>query len=147
MPVSETLLARCRQYANSTGRLVDRLREQGTPYSIATNTRPITLSQVGADHSAQLSYREIGTLEDVINGRSGEELATPCISCPEKEIIDGGVRPCFTLYLVPSVRLISFPFSGPLQMPILFLQSWNILESTRVEPTVFEFANSVSQRF
>ncbi|KAK0192024.1 hypothetical protein F5146DRAFT_999280 [Armillaria mellea] len=113
------------QCANSTGRLVDRLREQGTPYSIVTNTRPITLSQVGVDHSAQLSYHEIGTLENVINGWSGKELATPCISCPEKEIIDRRVdcrRPCFTLYLVPS--------------------SWNILEPTLVETMVFEFANS-----
>ncbi|PBK71946.1 hypothetical protein ARMSODRAFT_1016934 [Armillaria solidipes] len=100
---------------------------QAIRYFVATNTRPMTLSQVGEDPLAQLSYHEIGTLEDVINGWSGEAPATPCISCPEKDIIDGGAErrlPCFMLYIVPT--------------------SWNILESTTVQTTVAESASTVS---
>ncbi|PBK93826.1 hypothetical protein ARMGADRAFT_1079327 [Armillaria gallica] len=123
----KSLLDCCRRRANPTGRLVDSLLAQEIRYFVATNTRPMTLSQVGEDPLAQLSYREIGTLEDVINGWSGETPAMPCISCPEKDIIDGDAErrlPCFMLYIVPT--------------------SWNILESTTVQATVAESANADS---
>lgn len=59
---------------------------------------------------AQASYREVGTLQNVVNGWSGEEPATPCIPC-EKAIIDRGSDdrlPCFILYLVLAVRFVFF---------------------------------------
>ncbi len=105
---AESLLRACKDRADPTGRLVDHLLTLDRPYYVATNTTPMTLTRIQGDLSAQMTHREIGRLDHVLDTAVGEERTGPCISCEEKDVIDTGASrrlPCFVVYLVPSVRL------------------------------------------
>ncbi|KAK0473479.1 hypothetical protein IW261DRAFT_1569893 [Armillaria novae-zelandiae] len=108
----KSLLRACKDRANPTGRLVDHLLTLDRPYYVATNTTPMTLTRIQGDLSAQMTHREIGRLDHVLDTAVGEERTGPCLSCEEKDVIDAGASrrlPCFVVYLVPSLWNVSSP--------------------------------------
>ncbi|KAK0414393.1 hypothetical protein EV421DRAFT_1918190 [Armillaria borealis] len=108
----KSLLRACRDRANPTGRLVDHILTLDRPYYVATNTTPMTLTRIQGDLTAQMTHREIGRLDHVLDTAVGEEQTGPCISCEEKDVIDAGASrrlPCFVVYLVPSLWNVSSP--------------------------------------
>ncbi|KAK0499195.1 hypothetical protein EDD18DRAFT_1103619 [Armillaria luteobubalina] len=59
-----------------------------------------------SDLSAQMTHREIGRLDHVLDTAVGEEWMGPCVSCEEKDVIDAGASrrlPCFVLWNVSSL--------------------------------------------
>ncbi|KAK0464864.1 hypothetical protein IW261DRAFT_1575100 [Armillaria novae-zelandiae] len=72
----------------------------------------MTLTRIQGDLSAQMTHREIGRLDHVLDTAVGEERTGPCLSCEEKDVIDAGASrrlPCFVVYLVPSLWNVSSP--------------------------------------
>ncbi|KAK0227417.1 hypothetical protein EDD85DRAFT_794680 [Armillaria nabsnona] len=108
----KSLLHACKDRADPTGRLVDHLLTLDRPYYVATNTTPMTLTCIQGDFSTQMTHREIGRLDHVLDTAVGEEWTGPCISCEEKDVIDAGTSwrlPYFVVYLVPSLWNVSSP--------------------------------------